>query len=75
MNEKQVKLLRYLVKETKDIGPAAFIKKNWHKLNHRQKGKLMRQAKKTIVLLMAIKDAHKKRVAAANSDVLKGFTT
>lgn len=73
MNEKQVKLLRYLCKETKDFGPAAFIKKNWHMLNHRKKGKLMRQAKKTIVTLMAIKDAQKKAQAARNTEVLKGF--
>lgn len=74
MNEKQVKLLRYFVKHSKQLQTAGQIKAMWPYMDHKTKGKTTKFLKKVIVTNMAVQAAKAKARAMHNESVLKGFT-
>lgn len=73
MNQKQVKLLRYFIRHTKDIQLAASVKAGWPHMTEAQKKKVTVWMRKVVATLAAIKDEKAKRQKAANLEVLKGF--
>jgi hypothetical protein len=74
MNEKQVKLLRYFVKQSGDIKMAALIKSRWPSFDHKKKGQLTGWLKRVVVTLMSIKEEQKRKTVARNMAVVKGFS-
>lgn len=74
MNEKQVKLLRYFVKNTGQMQMAHAFILGFDTLSHKKKGKLTKWLKHATVTAMAIKKAQKEAQAKANLDTLKGFS-
>lgn len=82
MNQKQMKLLRYFVKETNNVSLVATVEKAWPNLTHKQRGQISTWLKTRVVTLMAERDAQKHYKmrqeaiqAAQNLEVLKGFVS
>ena len=80
MNSKQAKLLRYLVKHTRDPKAAKFIRDNWDKMSHKEKGYITLKVKQTVVQKMAIQfigdqvaKEEAKQKLRDNLNVLSGF--
>jgi hypothetical protein len=77
MNEKQVKLLRYFAKHTRDLQLAGAAKVKWDTLDHKKKGKLTKWLKRVIVTMMTVEKAQKARkieaIKASNKNVLDNF--
>lgn len=75
MNEKQVKLLRYFVKNTGQMKMAHAFILGFDTLNHKKKGKLTKWLKHATVTAMEMKKLQKKAQTQANLDTLKSFTS
>ncbi len=82
MNAKNAKLVRYFVKQTRDIQMGAKIITQWPYLTHKAKGQISSWMKRVTVALMAVKDSQKRHeaqrramISARNLDVLKGFVS
>lgn len=73
MNEKQVKLLRYFVKNTGDLALAGAIKARWSTFDHKKKGQLTNWLKHVIVTMMHVAKEKKQAQYNENKKVLDNF--
>jgi 23S rRNA maturation mini-RNase III len=63
MNEKQSKLMRYLVKYTQKNEGVVVIKRMWPILTHKEKGKITKKARNMVATLHALREREEQQQA------------